>query len=174
MRSMMGMGRLLALVLLASAIGGNGEDRAPGRGEPAERPLFQLKVRQEFKGQHSGFRKAAHLVVKDAKEWQRLWALCTANQEPKPPLPRVDFTKEMVLAALMGEQRTGGYAIEIVQVRQQKKQIVVTVRRQTPPKDALTTMALTQPYHLLVVERSDRPVRFEVRETSGKAERKKP
>jgi hypothetical protein len=41
-----------------------------------------------------------------------------------------------------------------------EKEIVVSVEESSPPADAITIQVMTQPYHVVVVKRSDLPVRF--------------
>jgi hypothetical protein len=136
------------------------KDAARKRGVVYAEDRLALKVRQEFKGQYSGFEEAGTQVVTDAAMWQRLWQQCHQGQEPQPELPAVDFEREMVLVARLGQKPSGGYDITITHIAQTDKEVVVTVQERQPPKDAMLTMALTQPYHLLIVERTKLPVRF--------------
>ena len=53
------------------------------------------------------------------------------------PSPEVDFKKEMVLAAFMGEQNTGGYAVEIKDAVEEKGKLLVTVLERSPGPDGI-------------------------------------
>ena len=79
---------------------------------------------------------------------------------PRPELPKIDFEKEMVVAIFMGERSSGGYEIEIINIIKTEKQIVIEVEEEEPPPESLRTMALTQPYHIVVIKRYTRPVVF--------------
>lgn len=50
----------------------------------------------------------ATMVVRDPKTWGWFWKLHTQGIGSPPPLPPIDFTKEMVLVALLGYQTSGG------------------------------------------------------------------
>ena len=118
------------------------------------------ELRTLARGQNSGVTKASEVVVRTAEEWQKLWAQHGAPQRPSPPLPRVDFGREMVVAVFMGEQRTGGYGIQVTGLRVGDRAITVEVKRSQPPPDAIVTQALTQPFHLVAIKKSDLPVKF--------------
>lgn len=59
-------------------------------------------------------------------------------------VPNVDFAKSRVVALFMGEKNTGGYAISIESVRQEKGKVIVKIKKSYP--DGMVTMAFTQPY----------------------------
>lgn len=96
-------------------------------------------------------------VVRDPDTWQRLWSEVQRTRMIAPP---VDFEKQMVLLATLGERRTGGYAIEIVRAEIVEGTLIVHVKETAPTPGALATMALTAPMHAVAVPRSDLPVRW--------------
>ena len=117
-------------------------------------------LRDLGRGQRSGVRKAEQLVIQTPEAWQKLWAEHTAKVEPRPPLPNVDFNREMVIAVFMGEKPTGGYSIQVTGVKASENALTVTYRTKQPPPDAIVTQALTQPFHFVAVPKSSRPVKF--------------
>ncbi|MDQ3712971.1 MAG: protease complex subunit PrcB family protein, partial [Acidobacteriota bacterium] len=66
--------------------------------------------------------------------------------ENLPPAPEIDFSKMVVVAAFAGTKNTGGYSVSI---QQTNNKIVVEVVE--PPKDAITTDALTMPFQVALV-----------------------
>ena len=66
--------------------------------------------------------------------------------ENLPPNSEIDFGKIAVIAAFAGTKNTGGYSVSI---RQTVDKIVVEVIE--PPKDAMTTDALTMPFQVALV-----------------------
>jgi PrcB C-terminal len=71
----------------------------------------------------------------------------------------------MVLAVSSGEKATGGYGIEIAKIEalQPKRVLLITLVDSKPPADAITTQALTQPYHIVKLKRVDLEPTFVVR-----------
>ncbi|RMD99418.1 MAG: protease complex subunit PrcB family protein, partial [Deltaproteobacteria bacterium] len=89
---------------------------------------------------------------------------------PAPPPPTIDFATHFVVAAFMGQKRSGGFAITITHVRYEAGTLVVTYRERVPPRGGFVTMALTSPYHIVKLSRQTPsgqtipkgvPVRFE-------------
>lgn len=120
-----------------------------------------IGVEQEWKGYHCGYTKAAKLLIKTEDQWKEVWEKINSLRLPKPELPSIDFKKKMVIAVFMGERQSGGYDIEIIDIFKKEKEIVVVVDEKEPSPDSLRTMALTSPYHVVIVKRSSLPVRFQ-------------
>jgi len=120
-----------------------------------------LPIRSLKKGAFSGIREVKQEVVKSADAWEKLWKQhCTAAGE-SDQIPSVDFSKEMVAVATMGTKRTGGYTIEIVGVEAKGKALKISVKKSSPPPDAMTIQALTAPFHFVAVPKSNLKPEFE-------------
>ncbi len=63
-----------------------------------------------------------------------------------PPASEIDFAKSAVVAAFAGTKNTGGYSVSVVKTGDKIKIEVVE-----PPKDAMTTDALTTPFAVSLV-----------------------
>lgn len=109
---------------------------------------------------NSGLPDSARLVVRTPAEWTSLWSRIVANYGPKPAVPDVDFTKEMLLVAAMGTRATGGFSIEIEAVDRDSTSITASVRTRSPGKTCGTTSALTAPVAIVRIPRSTLPVQF--------------
>lgn len=113
-------------------------------------------------GTHSGITSQANLVIQDKQAWIDLW-----NQhmlfmvEPSPP-PEVDFSTNMVVAVFMGEVNTGGHALHIYEVVETESSIVVKMERIEPGPRCIVTQALTQPYHIIQIAKTEKLVIFDV------------
>lgn len=66
--------------------------------------------------------------------------------ENLPPAAEFDFNKSAVVAAFAGTKNTGGYSVGI-----QKSADEIVVELNAPPKDAMTTQALTTPYKIVQI-----------------------
>jgi len=114
-----------------------------------------LPIRSLKKGAFSGIREAKQEVVKTADAWEKLWKQHATAAGDSEKIPAVDFSKEMVVVATMGTKRTGGYAIEIVGVEAKDKTLKISVKKSSPPPDAMTIQALTAPFHFVAVPKSN-------------------
>src|SRR6266516_6410732 len=105
-------------------------------------------------GTSSGIHDAAQVVVRKQAGWTDLWARHTSNQQPAPPLPDVDFTREMVIAVFLGDKPTGGYGVEITRVDESRKAVFVYVHQTSPAPGDTVIQTITQPHHIIAVARS--------------------
>ena len=106
--------------------------------------------------------QGAQLVIRGRESWEGFWKLHTHGIEPSPPLPKVNFTKEMVIAVVLGYQTTGGPWIEIVAAdeglddssgavpkKKAMKGVKISVKESKEP--GLLTV-VTNPYHIVRVK----------------------
>jgi len=130
----------------------NAQEKAPDK----------IPILKEWKGIHCGVEKPAQLIIRDAKAWADLWAKVHSSVEPKPALPEVDFQKQIVVAVFAGTKRTGGYSIRIRDIRHDAKadKLLVFVEETSPPPGSITIQVLTQPYHMVLMPKTDKPIEF--------------
>ena len=60
-----------------------------------------------------------------------------------------------LVAAFQGEQRSGGYTITITKLELDGERLLVHVKLVVPAADAMVTMALTSPAHVVSVRTTD-------------------
>jgi len=114
------------------------------------------------KGFMSGVRQRQLLVIKSEAQWKEIWQVHVGLVSPAREVPSIDFDKEMVVAVFLGERSSGGYGVEIKAVEQdrEKRQLRVVLRETKPAGGAMVIQALTQPYHIVKVKKSELPVTF--------------
>lgn len=110
----------------------------------------------------SGFDTQQQFVVRDSATWATTWTMVLGSHSPKPPLPSVDFSREMIVVASMGTRSSGGYTVGIDSVFVARDTVFFRVRETSPGPRCGTTAALTSPVGLARVERSDMPVGYEI------------
>ena len=99
---------------------------------------------EQWSGHQGGVTAASQRVLRDS----------AGVPAPRPFQP----AREQAVAVFLGERRTGGYAVSIESAAPQDGRLVVTYRESTPPRGTMVTQALTSPWALVVVPRSDLPV----------------
>lgn len=106
--------------------------------------------------------KSLRLVIKSRDEFSDFWKRLTARVEPEnvPPLPEVDFTKEMLVVSAMGVRPNSGYGIFIDGACEVDGQIEVFVNNVENPCGYGTLQVLTSPADAVRLPRSDLPVVF--------------
>lgn len=92
----------------------------------------------------SGMAEPLRAAVFDEAKFAEYWNQAFANQSPTPELPKVDFSREFVVVAALGERSSGGYGIE-VSGAEGGHSVDVEVITTSPGKYCVVTLALTQP-----------------------------
>lgn len=126
-------------------------------------PVVRLRAEAPAFTFHSGFTTRERLVVRDAAAWKDVWGRVSAGMTPAPLPPQVDFAREMLVVAALGERPTGGYGIVVDSAQARSGGLVVTVRTIAPGKGCVLTQALTQPVDIARVPRHEGQVDFEDR-----------
>ena len=147
---------LAALALLAAGC---------GRGRPATlapAPVLQPSVL--YDDDAGGVRDSVRVVVRDPAAFQVLWRNATQGQPSPPPLPSVDFAREMVVAVGAGRMTPDDrIRVDSVSLRPEagggraRASLVVLVRT-THGCGPFSTAAW--PVQLVRVRRHDGPVVF--------------
>lgn len=90
------------LVLLVLGACGRGKPAAPAPAGPPPMAPFPAPTRIYYDNS-GGIADSVRLVVKDAAEFERVWRQATSRQTSPPPVPAVDFTREMVIVVGAGQ-----------------------------------------------------------------------
>jgi hypothetical protein len=114
------------------------------------------------KGIYSGIDYATNTVIKSKEDWDKLWKKHQSKNIPPEKSRVIDFDKDMVIVATMGNKHTGGYEVKIngIEYNTDTGTMTVSVFHGVPNPDAIVTQGFTQPYHFVVVPKNDLKVRF--------------
>lgn len=137
--------------------GANHADQGRVTAAPQAQPVSDEFVHL-IAGSRSGIGDSLRLVVRDSAAWQTLWSRIT-NGTGYPPIPRVDFRRDMVLVVTSGTRPSTRWEISIDSVSVRAGNLLVFVRQVVPDRCIVGGM-LTHPFAVVRVPRSDRPIRF--------------
>eukprot|EP00418_Pyrodinium_bahamense_P075960 CAMPEP_0179063408 /NCGR_PEP_ID=MMETSP0796-20121207/27419_1 /TAXON_ID=73915 /ORGANISM="Pyrodinium bahamense, Strain pbaha01" /LENGTH=201 /DNA_ID=CAMNT_0020760327 /DNA_START=58 /DNA_END=663 /DNA_ORIENTATION=- len=111
-------------------------------------------------GFYSGISDALEVAVTSQDEWSSLWERHTSGQSPPPPLPDIPFNTDMVICVFCGERSSGGHSVAVKSIDSSGGGLSVVYEVSSPPPGAMTTCAVTQPHHIVRLQRTDLPVTF--------------
>jgi hypothetical protein len=143
------------IVLVASC----GTGRA-SRGSTSNEMTEQTEFTTLARGQYSGIEEKKYVIVTSQEEWEILWEKVHKFITPAPDLPVTDFASDIVLGVFMGTRPTGGYSIEIDELRACDDRIRAIVKSRSPEPEDMVTTALTQPYHIIRFEATEWEIEF--------------
>jgi hypothetical protein len=118
--------------------------------------VFETVVDEVF----SGLDESLRGVVRDAEGWAELWDQIHRKVSPRPPLPPVDFSRDMLIAVAAGTRRSGGFDIGVRRVAVREGQLEVEVFETCPASGARVSMALSQPLEVVRLEKRSPPPVF--------------
>lgn len=129
---------------------------------PATAPVGLTRFRSAAQSftQFSGIDDSTRLVIRDSTTWRRYWSAIHRPFIPAPPMPAVDFSREMIVLVAMGTRPTAGFDIRIDSVLAEAGRMVVSVRRQAPGSGCAVPAVVTQPVDIVRLPASDAPVWF--------------
>jgi hypothetical protein len=113
---------------------------------PPEKPEtgdMQNDLKQLAQGQHSPVSNAFIAVARDAETYNALRQLVTNLPELKQDF----FKSNLVVAAFLGERRTGGYSVRLTRAGNGS----IRVEEMRPAGDAITVQVLTYPFSVVAV-----------------------
>lgn len=119
-------------------------------------------------GTQSGVQKPERAVVRTQPEWEALWKRSAPTKAQAEAIPKVDWSKEMVLAAYLGSRSTGGYSIRVVEARETNGKLEVRVEVRSPLPGGIVTQAFTAPFHIVAAPKSALPVAWKPVAPAGK------
>lgn len=121
---------------------------------------------QVLRAHYTGVTSRQRLVIRDAQAWSEFWEQVHSNVMPQPPVPSIDFARNIVVAAAMGTRPTGGFSIQIDDVYTDEEELYAVVEERSPGGNCILTQALTAPVVAVRVPRVAASVSFvERRET---------
>jgi hypothetical protein len=116
---------------------------------------------------NGGIAERTRLVIRDRDEFNEFWKQLFRSPSDKPPLPGVDFSREMIVIAAMGQRPSSGYEIIIDGACEVDSQLEVLVRSTDFLKCGLQLGILTAPVDIVRFPKTDLPVVFRETEVTS-------
>ena len=154
------MKRIAMALLLLLGCAGDGITVASG-------PVPMTKV---FSDRQSGIRTPREELIAQPARWQIVWDEIVSNRSPKPPLPTVDFDRDVVLVAALGETGDACKSIAIEEVSHVSELLLVRIKETRSPPSCSCPPVTVQPVDVVTVPRRSTTATFSRRSvTEGAA-----
>jgi len=132
---------IVLIIFLSCSSSKNKENTLKNSNESAQ-VLFEILVENET----GGFVKEEIRVIRDHTSLLAIYGYVNRVRKPGFSIPKIDFSKETVIAVFMGEKTTGGFAITIENVKEENEKLIVKIKETKPGPEDMVTMAITQPF----------------------------
>ena len=148
-------GSLIATALLLLASCNSGSDSSPTG--PDTIVPFVTVHREQITGVAQ--RRAELISRQDL--WEKTWAEIVSNRFPKPPIPTVDFDRNLLIFVALGETPDSCKSVRIDDVRRRASgELLVSVKETRPPPSCSCPPVVAFPVHVVAVPRSATGVAF--------------
>ena len=94
---------------------------------------------------NSGFDQARYEGIRSSDRWAAWWEDFQGRRSPTAERPEVDFQREIVIGAVMGQRVTGGVEISVEGVYRAEDRLIVRVLETSPGPGCMVTQAVTSP-----------------------------
>ena len=105
-----------------------------------------LEIRRIGRWVSSGIKGNRRLVIRDSNTWASFWSELGAGVRPK-----VDFSRDLVIAVASGERTSGGHDLAVDRVSLEGGDLRIEVVETSPGPNCMTTAAMTQPVDVVMV-----------------------
>jgi hypothetical protein len=132
-------------------------------GQPGPReaiPVTRLRETAAAFTDYSGFADPLYTVVRDSLAWQQAWHTLNKPFIPPPPLPAIDFQRQVVVVAALGARPSGGYDILIENATEDSTGVEIGVRVTRPGTGCITPAVVTQPVDVATIPVTRRTIHF--------------
>ena len=149
----------LSLAGCTNALSSVSTDRSVMSG--TEVPVVRLRAEPYSFSYNTGLVQPERIVIRDIEAWRSTWNKIYERHSPVPALPEIDFSKQAVIVAALGQRSSGGYTIIVESASvNDAGGLNVVVRSISPGSNCGTTAALTQPADVAKIPNSYTAVQF--------------
>ena len=128
------------------------------------------------RGKYGDIVEGTRTVIRNQATYEELWSRLHADEsttdgEGSDP-PELSFDSHVVVAVVLGERPTGGYAVDIdaIQASEDGREMRVEFTESVPGGNCAVTQALTSPYVLVAVDVQDESIDTNAEATFSKSE----
>ncbi|MFA6519739.1 MAG: protease complex subunit PrcB family protein [Candidatus Paceibacterota bacterium] len=153
---------IAGIALLAVAIGvyfflsGDVKNSSPASVSESQTSAVAVPFTPLVSGTRSTIAERVNYFITSSTQLNELWKLVDAKGQP----PKVDFTKEAVIAVFAGQQPTGGYAIQVSKIVDSGARLV-SITIQKPDDSCKPKVVVTMPYEIVTIPATTLPLAHE-------------
>ena len=107
-----------------------------------------------YKSQIGGKKEKSNLIIKNYEDFNALISELNIDESEFEKLLSIDLEKHDLLVCFLGEKTSGGYDIDIDNVKFTKTSSEVILKEMVPEKNAMVTMSLTTPYMFVTLPKN--------------------
>ncbi|MBT8302492.1 MAG: hypothetical protein KJO63_14275 [Maribacter sp.] len=110
---------------------------------------------------YSGGDVAETLIIRDAKALNSFYSKVNRTRKPGIPVPKIDFSKEMILIYCTGEQTNGKHARLAIE-EESEKEVIISTSVEKSIKEG-PNAALTSPFSVYKMPLTQKEISFNIK-----------
>ena len=107
-----------------------------------------------YKSQIGGKKEKSNLIIKNYEAFNALISELNIDEAEYEKLLSIDLEKNDLLVCFLGEKTTGGYDIDVENVKFSPTTAEVILKEIGPEKNAMVTMSFTSPYMFVTIPKN--------------------
>lgn len=111
-----------------------------------------MQIDKSENGRNLHFERGNY-IINSIDEWEKTFGNIDVE-------PNVSFEEKTVIAVVMGQKPSGGYAVTLKQLEVRSDAIEFMVEETIPGDNCITTQALTNPYQIIAIDKTEKEIRF--------------
>ncbi len=116
-------------------------------------------------GNHSKIKDQVYKDIHNQADFDALWKQAFEGMSGAPDKPVVDFSKQMVLVAFIGDQPTGGYRIRFTKIDSTGPTINVSILVSQPGQNCRVPQRASDAFLIVAIPASSKPVNINTPDT---------
>ena len=109
-------------------------------------------------GSHNNITKEDNLIIRSQAELEKIYTTINKTRRPGYSVPKIDFSKEIVIALFMGSKTSGGYSIKIDHIDFKPEETLVNIIKSKP--SGMATSVMTQPFYIAKIPKMAKKIVF--------------
>ena len=111
-------------------------------------------------GLNCNYNSFTTIEIYDSKKLNTVWANLFAKYDRKPPIPTIDFEKNMLIAIALGERNSGSYSLQVESIIENKNNIKVIIDENKPGPSCITPSVMIYPFQLIKISLPKKPITY--------------
>ena len=116
-------------------------------------PAGDVPITRVLNDKYSGIRTQREELIASQARWQTVWDEIMSTRSPKPALPSVDFSRDVVILAALGQSGDACRGIAVEDVDHVSELLRVSIKETRSPSSCVCPPVAVQPVDVVTVPR---------------------
>lgn len=133
--------------------------------QPVQNKITKTRVNNQaaaitsviINGVNAPIKERVNYLIDNENDLNKLWKTLFGTSSTSPEKPKIDFSKNQIMAIFAGTKPTGGYSISVSNVQDIQDKRIVSIVITKPDTSCVVTQAQTSPYEIIKISSTTLP-----------------